>query len=173
MRATLSLWFIGLLAIALSGCGGGNGDSGRSRLLWSVEVEVSREGGLCAGPDGGGACASTIVVADDGTWRASGYPEPEETEGTVPVGAASELASILEDGWADLTARAFTGACPVAYDGQEVVYTIRRIPRGPGAERADASIQELRSCRYDLQHPEARRWVFYFIERWEEMGLPE
>lgn len=161
-----------MLCAALAGCGG-ESDQGGS-ILWSVEVEVTREGGFCAVPEGGGAvCSTTVVVADDGTWRASGVPEPEEAEGTAPVGAASELAAILERGWEDLTARPFEGTCPLAYDGQEVVYTVRRIPRGPGAERADASVREIRSCTYDLEHAEARRWVWGFLERWDALGLPE
>ena len=160
----------GFLMVALAGCGGG--EAGQGRLLWSVEVEITREGGFCVGPEEGGPCRTSVVVADDGSWRVDGFPPPEEPEGTVPVGAASELAALLERGWEDLTERPFTGTCPIAYDGQEIIYTIRRIPRGPGAERADMSVQELRSCTYDLEHIEARRWVIAFAERWEELGLP-
>lgn len=144
-----------------------------TELTHEVEVQVARSGGLCAGPDGGGACGSTIVVRDDGTWSASGFPEPEVPEGSVASGTATELAGILESGWEDLTAREFTGTCPVAYDGQEVSYTIRRLPRGPGAERADAIVRQIRSCTYDLEHRSAARWIERFRDRWEELGLPD
>lgn len=137
-----------------------------------VEVELAWSGGLCAGPEGGGACGSTILVRDDGTWSASGFPEPDPSRGTVASGAATELADILESGWDDLTARDFTGTCPVAYDGQEVIYTVRRLPRGQGAERADASVRQIRSCTYDLEHRSAAGWIERFHERWNELGLP-
>ncbi len=139
---------------------------------WIVEVQRGRHGGFCMGPEGGGGCEATVTVHDDGRWTAAGYPEAAST-GAVEAGAATELAAILEEGWEDLTARPFTGTCPVAYDGQEMIYTIRRLPQGPGAERADAAVQELRSCTFDLESPPASRWIDDFERRWSELGLPE
>lgn len=115
----------------------------------------------------------TITVYDDGRWSGEGVPQPEPSSGSVAGGAASGLAAILEEGWADLTASPFTGTCPVAYDGQESFYVIRRLPQGPGAERADAAVQEIRSCTYDLARPEANRWIAAFERRWQELGLPD
>lgn len=125
------------------------------------------------GPEGGGGCEAVVTVTDEGSWTAGGYPAPETSTGSLPDGAASELAAILEDGWEDLTGAAFTDTCPVAYDGQEQYYVIRRLPAGPGAELADASVREIRSCTYDLERPEARRWLAAFERRWRELGLPQ
>lgn len=152
-------------------CGGE--PASQSSPEWRIEVQKGRYGGLCLGPEGGGGCQSVVTVTDDGTWTATAYPAPERPTGSLPGGAASELAAILEDGWTDLTGAPFTDTCPVAYDGQEQFYVIRRLPTGPSAERADADVRELRSCTYDLDRPEARRWIDAFEERWRELGLPE
>jgi hypothetical protein len=90
----------------------------------------------------------------------------------VEAGAATALAAILEGGWAALTARPFTEICPPAYDGSELVYTLRRLPVGEGAEPADASVRQLGSCTYDLGHPEALAIMERFEEAWLELGLP-
>ena len=139
---------------------------------WIVEVQRGRYGGLCAGPDGGGGCKVDTTVHDDGRWSSTAFPEPETPTGSVPEGAATELASVLERGWEDLTAQPFTGTCPVAYDGQELIYVIRRRPRGPGAERADAAVQELRSCTFDLDTALARPWIETFEQRWRSSDCP-
>ncbi|MDX1492753.1 MAG: hypothetical protein R3253_01670 [Longimicrobiales bacterium] len=115
----------------------------------------------------------TVTVHDDGRWTASGFPEPDASAGTVPEGAASELAAILDEAWGELTARPFTGTCPLAYDESERFWVIRRLPRGPGAERTDADVRELRWCSYDLERPTAQRWLDAFEERWRELGLPD
>jgi hypothetical protein len=123
----------------------------------NLEFVRGRVGGLCPTADGGGAlCQLKIAVRDDGTWQATGTERPAPAEGAVAEGAASKLAAALEQGWEALTARPFTGVCPSAYDMQEVWYSVRRLPSGPGAELADADVREVRSCTYDLDHPDAR-----------------
>ena len=141
---------------------------------WEVQVEYGSTGGLCMGPDdGGGACRRTVLVRDDGTWSASGRPPPPDSAGTAEPGAATALATLLEEGWNDLTSAPFTGTCPVAYDGAEFFYTLRKLPRGPGAERADAVILHLRSCSHDLEHAAAAPWIAAFHRNLEELGLPQ
>ena len=140
----------------------------------AVEFELDRRGGLCPGPDGGGAlCRLTVVVRDDGTWSAVGTPPPTRPGGAVRSGSASELAAIVDEGWEALTARAFTGTCPTAYDGSELTYTVRRIPRGPSAALADADIREVRSCTHDLTHPAAQAVLLRLGDLWRALALPE
>ena len=132
-----------------------------------VEFEFGRVGGLCASPDGGGApCELRIVVRDDGTWE--GTPG----SGTVTPGAATELATIVDDRWRAFTATAFTGTCPVAYDGQEFYFLVRRLPAGEGAAQADAEVREVRSCLYDLEHSDAVAALAMITEVWSVLGLP-
>ena len=138
----------------------------------AVEFLYERHGGLCPSPDGGELCRLRVEVRDDGRWSAAGAPTPRPSGGAVRPGAASELASILEDGWASLTARPFTGLCPTAYDGSEVGYTVRRIPMGPDAPLADADVRDVRSCSYDLTHPPARAVLADLEALWRELDLP-
>ncbi len=144
---------------------------------WPVDVAVEfvldRRGGLCPGPDGSGStCRLTVVVRDDGTWSATGTPPPTPPGGSVRTGSASELAAIVGEGWEALTARAFTGTCPTAYDGSELAYTVRRIPRGPDATSADADIREVRSCTHDFAHPAAQVVLIRLGDLWRALALP-
>lgn len=145
----------------------------RSGVDAAVEFVFDRRGGLCPSPDGGGAlCRLTVVVRDDGTWSAGGSPPATPPSGSVPRGAASELAAVVDEGWEALTARAFTGDCPTAYDGSEVSYAVRRLPQGASASFADADVREVRSCTYDLSHPAAREVLGRLEELWRELALP-
>ncbi len=160
------------VALLLAACA--NAADGRAAAPdTSVEFVLGRQGGLCLDAEGEAAlCQLSVVVRDDGTWEATGTERPAPAEGTVAAGAASRLAAVIDQGWDVLTARPFTGTCPSAYDGQEVWYAVRRLPTGPGAEPADADIREVRSCTYDLEHPEARHVVERLEELWRELGLP-
>lgn len=150
------------------------GDERAAEQGVAVEFVLARQGGLCPTADGGGAlCKLRIVVRDDSTWEATGSQQPAPAEGEVAVAAASRLAAVFDSGWAALTARPFTGTCPMAYDGQEVSYTVRRLPTGPGAELADAAVREVRSCTYDLEDAEARRVIQRLEALWSELGLPQ
>lgn len=158
--------------LLLAACGGVDERSPAAQET-TVEFVRARQGGLCLQADGGAAlCQLTIVVRDDGTWQATGTESPAPAEGQVAGGAASRLAAVLEAGWSALTARAFTGTCPSAYDGQEVSYAVRRLPSGPDAERADAIVREVRSCTYDLDHTEARSVLERLEDLWNELELP-
>ncbi len=81
-------------------------------------VTVSTRGGEC--PDG--PCGTTVTLHRDGTVREATLP-PDEPVGTVaaPQVAAVEAAIRAAD-FAGLRARPFTGECPTAFDGQEIVF---------------------------------------------------
>ena len=139
----------------------------------AIEFVLERSGGLCPSPDGGGAvCRLTVVVTDHGAWNAGGSPPPGTGDGSLPVGSASRLAAIFDGGWEALTAQRFTGTCPTAYDGQEVSYTVRRLPRGSAAPFADADIREVTSCTYDLSHPGAQAVIGDLNQLWRSLELP-
>lgn len=164
MTSALLLWVLGLIGCA---------SEGGPQPSVNVEFVLERSGGLCPSPDGGGAvCRFTAVISDDGTWTATGSPPPATAGGTVPTGAASEFAAVLEAEWEALTSWEFTGICPTAYDGQEVVYTVRRLPTGAVAPFADADVRELRSCTYDLGSPPAQEVLVRLEELWRSLGLP-
>ena len=81
-------------------------------------VTVERHGGLC--PEG--ECRSVLVIERDGRVHET---EPEALErGRVPEVLRSALeAVVLRADFDRLAARPFAGQCPVAYDGQETIYT--------------------------------------------------
>jgi hypothetical protein len=81
-------------------------------------VTVETRGGMC--PQG--ACGSTIAIDADGRVHAIA-PAPKEL-GTVPAGVFEALATELSQAdFVALMGRPFTGTCPIAYDGQETIYT--------------------------------------------------
>jgi hypothetical protein len=90
-------------------------------------VIVETRGGEC--PQG--ACGSTIAIEPDGRVHATA---PERTElGTLTDVALGSLVTEIEKAdFAALKSHPFTGTCPVAFDGQETVYTFTT---GSGTER--------------------------------------
>jgi len=135
------------------------------------EVERYSYGGLC--PEG--PCGIRIVVGDEGSWTATGFQAPEPGPDELPPGAATRLAEAIEARWDALTAEPFRAACPTVYDGQEVVWTVRRLPSAGGsATPADtaAVVRELASCTWDLEADPAAAALDDVRALWEELGLP-
>lgn len=81
-------------------------------------VTVETRGGHCLE----GACGSTTVIESDGRIHAMA-PSAEEL-GTVPdVTLEGLVTEIAGADFAALKSRPFTGTCPIAFDGQETIYT--------------------------------------------------
>jgi hypothetical protein len=81
-------------------------------------VTVSTRGGEC--PDG--PCGTTVTLHRDGRVREATLP-PGEPAGTVPAPQVAAVeAAIRATDFAAIRARPFTGECPTAFDGQEVVF---------------------------------------------------
>jgi hypothetical protein len=81
-------------------------------------VTVETRGGMCAQ----GACDSTIAIEADGRVHAIA-PAPAEL-GTLPDRTLEAITTeIAQADFAALTSRPFTGTCPIAFDGQETIYT--------------------------------------------------
>ena len=81
-------------------------------------VIVETRGGEC--PQG--ACDSTIAIEPDGRVHATA---PVRTEmGTLPdTSLQALLTEIAQADFAAIMSHPFTGTCPVAFDGQEMIYT--------------------------------------------------
>jgi hypothetical protein len=81
-------------------------------------VTVETRGGEC--PDR--ACGSTVVIEADGRVHATA---PTAVElGLLPAVTLEGLATeISKTDFGALKSRPFTGTCPVAFDGQETIYT--------------------------------------------------
>ena len=134
------------LIVAAAAC---HGEAPQS-IQWTTEFEYLRRGGACETPDGPATCELRVLVRDDGTWSATGIPEPPAS-GTLPMGAASDLALLFEESIRYFTEVPFTGLCPTASGGEEYGYVSRKTPYGPGAEGVEPRIVEITSCAYDLE----------------------
>jgi hypothetical protein len=81
-------------------------------------VTVETRGGDC--PQG--ACGSTVSVEPDGRVHQTA-PAPLELGTLSDVTAAALATEIDQADFGAIMSRPFTGTCPVAFDGQETVYT--------------------------------------------------
>ncbi len=80
-------------------------------------LTVETRGGLCAAP----GCDSTITIERDGRVHVSAKP-PNDL-GVVAAPALTALdAAIRTTDFAAVRSHPFTGTCPTAFDGQEVIF---------------------------------------------------
>jgi hypothetical protein len=119
----------GMVALAaLLGC------ANQAGITWPGSgpvVTVEARGGLCPA----GACNSTVFLDGDG--RVHSAAKPPNDLGVASAASMSALvAAITSTDFASMKARKFTGQCPAAFDGQELVFTFGT----PGGS------QQLASC---------------------------
>ena len=103
-------------------------------------VTVSTRGGMC--PQG--ACDHSVILDRDG--RVHAAAKPPNDLGRVPANVMATLtAAVQATDFAALKSHAFTGQCPVAFDGQELIFEF-----GVGA-----TTQRIASCEVDIDwgHP--------------------
>jgi hypothetical protein len=132
MQRLLRPFAIALVSMAVVACGW-EFPGLQPAPLASVEapagplVIVETHGGEC--PQG--ACGSKIAIEPDGRVHAT---DPERVELGILTGATLEslLTEIGKADFAALRSHPFTGTCPVAFDGQETIYTFTT---ASGAER--------------------------------------
>ena len=124
-------------SIALAGCSSGVNIPlpGASPL-----VTVEMRGGMCPA----GACESSVILDRDG--RVHSAAKPPNDLGHVNGDVLATLtAAIQATDWAALKSRRFTGECPTAFDGQELIF---EFGVGTGTQR-------IASCEVDIDwgHP--------------------
>ena len=104
--------------------------------LLSVEVR----GGMCAN----GPCDETVTLERDG--RVHGATKPPNDLGVVPAAQLATLKTLIAaSDFSAIKGQPFTGQCPTAFDGQEVVMDFATA----------AGIQHIDSCQVDVDwgHP--------------------
>jgi hypothetical protein len=81
-----------------------------------------------------GACGGVIVIDTDGRVHT---PAPENKElGVVPDATLQALTTEIEQAdFAAIKSRPFTDTCPIAFDGQQLIYTFAT---PAGSERIDS-----------------------------------
>jgi len=98
-------------------------------------VTVETRGGLCVD----GPCGTTVVIERNG--RVHQAAKPPNDLGIVPPAALAALdAAITTTDFTALRSHPFTGECPTAYDGQEIVFAFAT----PGG------VQRIATCEVDV-----------------------
>jgi hypothetical protein len=103
-------------------------------------VTVSTRGGMC--PQG--ACDHSVILERDG--RVHAAAKPPNDLGRVPAAAMATLTGAVQaTDYRALKSHPFTGQCPIAFDGQELIFEF-----GVGA-----GTQRIASCEVDIDwgHP--------------------
>ncbi len=86
-------------------------------------LTIRAEGGHCVS----GACWSEQQVKADGSFTATDSTGAQK-KGTVDAAHVAELTQqIAATDFAQLKAQPFTGICPLAFDGQELIYTFHTV----------------------------------------------
>lgn len=137
MPAALRVIVLVVAALVGTGCTtlGIGGQQGTGPL-----VTVTTRGGMCMD----GPCGGTVVLERDGTARSAAKP-PNELGHVSAQAMATLTAAVAATDFAALKSRPFTGECPVAFDGQELIFEF--VVRG--------TTQRIASCEVDIDwgHP--------------------
>ena len=106
-----------LLAVALATAACSPGPVATRPATTGMLVTIETRGGECVN----GPCSTTIVLERDG--RVHAAAKPPNDLGTVPPDQLAALDTLIRTtDFAALKSRPFTGQCPTAYDGQEIVF---------------------------------------------------
>lgn len=133
--ARVGIWGLVVAALALTGC-----STNVSLPLTGPLVTVQMRGGLC--PEG--MCDNSVVLERDG--RAHSTAKPPNDRGQVGSEAMAALtAAIQATDFAKLGSKPFTGQCPIAFDGQELVFEFNTV----------TGTQRIASCEVEVDwgHP--------------------
>ena len=128
------LWLV-VAALALAGC-----NSNVPLPLVGPIVTVQMRGGMC--PEA--MCDNTVVLERNGKVHSAAKP-PNDLGRVDGQALAALSAAIQATDWATLKAHPFTGECPIAFDGQELIF---EFSVGTGTQR-------IASCEVEIDwgHP--------------------
>jgi hypothetical protein len=134
-RAQVILLAACLLAAALSASACSPGILTPLPLATGALVTVETRGGLCVD----GPCGTTVVIERNG--RVHQAAKPPNDLGIVPPAALAALdAAIRTTDFTELKSHPFTGDCPTAFDGQEVVFEFG----------APGGVERIATCQVDV-----------------------
>lgn len=102
-----------LVAVLVAACTGSGTVATAQGPLLTVEIR----GGECPA----GACATTVILERDGRVHQAAKP-PNDLGVVPPANLAVVDAAIRSTNFDALRSHPFTGQCPTAYDGQEIVF---------------------------------------------------
>ncbi len=86
-------------------------------------LTIRTEGGMCVN----GGCWSEQQIKADGSFTTAGHTGAQKT-GTLDAASIAELTQqIAATDFEQIKSQPFTGTCPVAFDGQEHIYTFQTV----------------------------------------------
>ena len=124
------VWLV-VAALALIGC-----STNFPLPLTGPLVTIEMRGGLCAD---GGVCDNSVILDRDGRVHVAAKP-PNDLGRVDAQKMAALAAAIHATDWAALKSHPFTGQCPTAFDGQELIF---EFSVGTGSQR-------IASCEVDI-----------------------
>lgn len=133
MQATRRAKVLAIIAFAAAIAGIAGGCSGDHLGVPLVTVEL--RGGECAN----GPCDTTVILDRDGHVHSAAKPPNDLGRVSIDQLIALTTAIRLTD-FAELKSHPFTGECPTAVDGQEIVYEIS----------TETGLQRIASCEVDI-----------------------
>ena len=142
LRARLIRLAMLLSVVALAGSMAGCNSAQTNELVPGTGplMTVQLRGGMCAD----GACDSSVILDRDGRVR-SAEKEPNALGVVTPENMSALNAAIAATDFATLKSKRFTGECPIAFDGQELIFEFATM----------AGTQRLASCEVEIDwsHP--------------------
>jgi hypothetical protein len=124
---------VAALAVITAGCASDSPIP--SPVATGALLTIETRGGLCAD----GPCGLTIVVERDGRVHAAAKP-PNDLGHVGPAALAALDAAIRTTDFVELRSHRFTGLCPTAVDGQEVVFEFG----------APGGVQRIATCEVEV-----------------------
>ena len=98
-------------------------------------VTVEMRGGECPA----GACGTTVYLERDGRVHQAAKP-PNDLGVVPPAQVAAVATAIASTDFAALRSRPFTGQCPTAFDGQEIIFEFG----------APGGVERISTCEVDV-----------------------
>jgi hypothetical protein len=143
LRARLIRLALLLSVVTLAGSLGACNSAATGELIPGTGplVTVQMRGGMCAD---GGMCDTSVLLERDR--RVHSAAKPPNDLGVVSAASMSALAAaIAATDFGALRSKPFTGECPVAFDGQELIFEFATL----------TGIQRLASCEVEIDwgHP--------------------
>ena len=141
MLRVLTLIALGVLATACSAPGKTVGPASLEQSASPVPanaavMQVRYTGGMCPY----GACETLLTVNRDGSFSRTSGKGPAQTGVLDTAKVAALSTEIARADFARIKSVPFTGTCPTAYDGQELIYTFHTAS-GP---------EEIASCKVQV-----------------------
>lgn len=136
IRLAMLLSLAAIATGSLAACG----STGVAPVEVGPLLTVQMRGGMCMD----GPCDHAVILEPDG--RVHDGATPAKDLGRVPAPTMATLTAAIQGAdYAALKSRPFTGECPIAFDGQELIFEFA----------VGAGTQRLASCEVDIDwgHP--------------------